>query len=797
VAVAPSTLITVPATDADGAFTVTWAASLTPGVTYALEEATDSDFTQGVRTIDAGAATSAGITGRAFGATYYYRVQAVRPDAAHSAWRVGRGCAVSIAAPNSITVPVSDLDGVYTIAWAASATPAAGYLVEEATDDAFTQNLRSIDAGTATSVEITGRSFETTYYYRVMAVIAGAPSSPWKTANTGCAVHVTVPAPASLTVPAADDDGRFTVSWERSPMDGVTYVLEEATDDAFTTGLRLAYRGGNLSIDLVKPESSTGTVFHYRVKAVRTNFADSSLVTANGCRVLFPTEAPASMSVPATDTDGAFTVSWDASLSTGVTYVLEEATDSAFAAGLREAYRGTNAHADLLKSDSDSGTVFHYRVKAIRENYADSGWIAAATGCQVLFPVLPPAGISVPALSTDGLYTVSWQASPSTGVTYVLEEATDSSFTQNVQEAYRGTEFSAAISHMENGVTYQYRVKAVKENHADSAWTVARNGCAVYVIDTDSDGVFDPADNCPRVDNPDQLDADGDALGDACDPAPTVANYGSVIDAPHNETRGITCGDCHSYSLWWQIPATTPGSAEQGAKASAVCAQCHTSQTHTSIVPGGFSLNCTDCHSAHDQAQLGWNGSVDPDVLYVKRGTIGAANSFAVHGGQTTFGYALLQSMVAVNPEWSDPATWGRKSEALPPSGLILVVDTDQATNTYEVLEATDTTVTVKGGIDPASAGKSFGLIYGQLVKKSIATPSSGDRDVRFFNPKSPFGGYTDANSPASGICQVCHANTQSWTSEGAGSRLGHDPGTNCVSCHAMATGFKPYQHLH
>jgi beta propeller repeat protein len=56
--------------------------------------------------------------------------------------------------------------------------------------------------------------------------------------------------------------------------------------------------------------------------------------------------------------------------------------------------------------------------------------------------------------------------------------------------------------------------------------------------DQDADGVCDPLDNCPAVANPDQADADGDDVGDACD---TTARVCSVLghEKRHGHRRGL------------------------------------------------------------------------------------------------------------------------------------------------------------------------------------------------------------------------------------------------------------------
>jgi len=106
---APAT-ITVPVSDPDGNYVVNWAMSATPGATYILSEATNSAFTDGVRTAYSGSETIASITGRDNGVTYYYRVKATKSGYADSDWRAAsNGCIVDSQPPKvtAFTIPTS------------------------------------------------------------------------------------------------------------------------------------------------------------------------------------------------------------------------------------------------------------------------------------------------------------------------------------------------------------------------------------------------------------------------------------------------------------------------------------------------------------------------------------------------------------------------------------------------------------------------------------------------------------------------------------------------------------------
>jgi subtilisin-like proprotein convertase family protein len=90
----------------------------------------------------------------------------------------------------------------------------------------------------------------------------------------------------------------------------------------------------------------------------------------------------------------------------------------------------------------------------------------------------PPASITVPSASS-GAYNVSWGASTTTGVTYVLEESESPDFSI-VSTAYSGSALSAGITKASDGIFY-YRVKASRSGYTDSTYSTSATGCVVDV----------------------------------------------------------------------------------------------------------------------------------------------------------------------------------------------------------------------------------------------------------------------------------------------------------------------------
>lgn len=166
-----------------------------------------------------------------------------------------------------------------------------------------------------------------------------------------------------------------------------------------------------------------------------------------------PPGVPASITVPANNTSGSYNITWTAASGTVTAYNLYEATSSGFSNEVL-AYSGT-ALTNAFTGKS-SGT-YYYRVQACN-GVACGGYRTGGNPIVVNLTPGVPASIAVPATSSTGAYTISWGTSTGTVTAYKLYEATNASFSGQVQ-AYSGTGTSKAISGKTNG-SYYYRVRA-------------------------------------------------------------------------------------------------------------------------------------------------------------------------------------------------------------------------------------------------------------------------------------------------------------------------------------------------
>ncbi|MGC9349360.1 MAG: FxLYD domain-containing protein [Anaerolineae bacterium] len=341
--------------------------------------------------------------------------------------------------PSLSAINNPDADGDYTVSWREQPVAFADtYVLQEATNAEFTENMREVCSTPNQSCEVTGR-VAGTYYYRVMGRNSYGESD-WSNAHS--ATVLPADTPILNGIGNEDGDGSYTVSWAAAAR-AETYRLQEDDNPDFSSPNEV-YSGAETSWSATSRVQGT---YYYRVQALAPE-GDSDWSNVHSATVL-PADTPTLNGIDNTDCDGSYAVSWN-SAARAESYTLQEDDNPDFNSP-DTVYSG--AGTSWTASNKSQGT-YYYRVRALAPE-GDSGWsnVHSAT-------VLPP---DTPVLNGienadgDGNYTVSWQAA-ARATSYQLQEDDNSDFS-SPKDVYVGPGLSWNAVDQAYG-TFYYRVAA-------------------------------------------------------------------------------------------------------------------------------------------------------------------------------------------------------------------------------------------------------------------------------------------------------------------------------------------------
>jgi hypothetical protein len=160
--------LTVPVQVAGSDYSVRWSAASGTITAYRLYEATNSGFS-GETLVYQGTARSYAVSGKTADATYFYRVVACNQEVCSNPTVAANPATVRHApsVPPSLTVPLANTSGNYTVTWESATGRVTRYELQEASDSAF-NHPETLYSGQGLNADISAK-IDGSYHYRLRA----------------------------------------------------------------------------------------------------------------------------------------------------------------------------------------------------------------------------------------------------------------------------------------------------------------------------------------------------------------------------------------------------------------------------------------------------------------------------------------------------------------------------------------------------------------------------------------------------------------------------------------------------
>lgn len=410
--------------------------------------------------LDVGNVTSLVVTGLTPDTAYVYRVRAYNSSGTSDNSDTQPVTTSAVPAPVA-TAATGNTTTDFTANWG-SVPAATGYWLDVANDGGFTDILTNYNnlSVSGTSQDVTGLTAGAVYWYRVRATVSGQTSASSNTIPTA-ALPV---APASPFSSLENPTG-FVANWTASN-GATTYLLDISLYSDFHSYVSNYH---DLDLGNVTAEGFTdladNTQYYFRLRAVDAGgTSDYSLTVHTATSLPLPPATAPTANLPADITTGSFTASWTAV--TGAThYILDVATDSGFGPGtILPGYNGLVVDG-LSQSVTglSANTSYYYQVWAANDGGA--GPVSNPPMPVLTAHLNAPLASAATSITTTG-FIAHWGAV--TGATsYALDVSTENTFTTpgdfvtGYQAKDVGNVLLWAVTGLNPGVTYYYRVRAV------------------------------------------------------------------------------------------------------------------------------------------------------------------------------------------------------------------------------------------------------------------------------------------------------------------------------------------------
>ncbi len=424
-------------------FTANWVAA-TGANNYYMDVSTSNTFSPlvtGYSNISVGNVTSYVVnTNLATGTTYYYRVRA--SNGSGTTFSSGT-ISLTTVPPNPVaTSATSPTQTTFTANWNTSLS-ATSYRLDVSTDNTFASGVVVSDLTVAgLTSNVTGLTPGTTYHYRVRAVNGSGTSGNSNTTS----ITIVPPNPVS-TNGSAPTASSFTANWNAA-LGATSYSLDYSTNSNLSSPITI----NNISVTNASIAGlSANTTYYYQVRASNSSGTSSN---SNISSQLTLTLAPVANAASAISPSG-FTANW--ATTTGAnSYRLDVASDNSFTTPV-------SGFSDLTVNTTSSGVTgltagntYYYRVRAVNAAgpSANSNTISQIT--------ISPAPVAIdPTFITTSSFTANWQAANG-AASYRLDVSPDnfSTFVTGFNDL-SVTFTSTSVTGLSEGITYQYRVRAV------------------------------------------------------------------------------------------------------------------------------------------------------------------------------------------------------------------------------------------------------------------------------------------------------------------------------------------------